>query len=440
VAPIVDDIQEFKVQSHNDDASFGGAMGGIVNVVTKSGTSKLHGSAWEFLRNAAADARPTLLPQNVPFQFQQNQFGATLGGPIPLPGEHEPRKTFFFLTYEGFRLHNTSQNFYITPTATQLGGDLSTLGGQIYNPFSVVANAGSPTGFSNQPFMCDGAGNPLPASNGIQGAGAPCNKIPASMLNSTTVAYAQKLFPAPNLVGNANFNGLDTSKTITRQDEGSARIDHQFGERDNVWARYSSFRQPVSGSGGFAGLIHDQITNGYNFGVNYIHSFSTSALMELTFGRNNVNINEGTNYAAAGPDFGTQIGFSPNFAGGFIGGVSMIPTAVIQGFIGNPNPSAHGAAQTDNTHVSDIWQGQGNFTKTHLNHTFRMGATFATNNAGALYLNSSVIFSPANTGNAANLSQGGNALASFLLGVPNNASRRNTMETGRRVRGWPSPA
>src|ERR1700733_13700152 len=91
VAPIVDDIQEFKVQSHNDDASFGGALGGIVNVVTKSGSSKFHGSAWEFLRNAATDAKPTLLPQGVPFQFQQNQFGATLGGPIPLPRENGQR-------------------------------------------------------------------------------------------------------------------------------------------------------------------------------------------------------------------------------------------------------------------------------------------------------------------------------------------------------------
>ena len=230
-------------------------------------------------------------------------------------------------------------------------------------------------------------------------------------------------------MGNPNFNGLDTTKTITRQDEGSARLDHQFSERDNVSARYSSFRQPVTGSGGFAGLVHEQVTNGYNFGVNYTHSFSTSALLELTFGRNKVDINQGTNYAAAGPDFGKQIGFSPNFAGGFIGGVSMIPTVVISGFIGNSNPSGHGAAQTDDTHVSDIWEWQGNFTKTHLHHTFRMGGTFATNNAGALYLNSSVIFSPANTGNAANLSQGGDALASFLLGVPNNASRRNTIET-----------
>src|SRR5580700_10727324 len=104
VAPIVDDIQEFKVQTHNDDASFGGVMGGVVNVVTKSGTSKFHGSGWEFLRNRAFDADIVypLLPAaeqsasaNQP-DFQQNQFGVTFGGPLPIPGEHA-QKTFFFL-------------------------------------------------------------------------------------------------------------------------------------------------------------------------------------------------------------------------------------------------------------------------------------------------------------------------------------------------------
>src|ERR1700751_1644525 len=96
VPPIVDDIQEFKVQSHNDDASFGGVLGGVVNVVTKSGTSHYHGSAWEFLRNKALDAGliyPLFTPdvQRNPANqpgFQRNQFGATFGGPLPIPGEH----------------------------------------------------------------------------------------------------------------------------------------------------------------------------------------------------------------------------------------------------------------------------------------------------------------------------------------------------------------
>ena len=380
VAPIVDDIQEFKVQTHNDDASFGGVMGGVVNVVTKSGTSRFHGSGWEFLRNKAVDANivyPGLttaeqtLSTNQP-EFQQNQFGATFGGPLPIPGEH-PRKTFFFLSYEGFRRHAAASNQYYIPTAAQLAGNLTGISGQIYNPYS------------GQAFMCDPSGNPEPAPGNIQAAGTPCNQIPTSMIDQNMVNYAQTLFPAPNLTPTPTDpnNGLDTTKSVTRQDEGSGRLDHQFSYHDNVWARYSSFRQPVTGSGGFAGLLHDQVTDGYNLAVNYVHLFSGNMLAEFHFGRNNVNIDQGSQFANAGPSFGTQL-FNQNFAGGFKGGVSMIPEVVIQGYIGNPNPSAHGAAQIDDTHVSDIWEYGGDFTKTIGRHTFKAGANFASNNTNAL--------------------------------------------------------
>jgi len=180
--PIIDDIQEFKVQSHNDDASFGGVMGGIVNVVTKSGSSSYHGSAWEFLRNTDFDARNALLTSVTP--FQQNQFGAAGGGPVQIPGHNSGApKTFFFLAYEGFRNHTTAATFFNTPTPAELGGDLSAVTSQIYNPYSVVADPTSATGYSSSPFMCDGAGNALPATNNIQAAGTPCNKIPTSMLS-----------------------------------------------------------------------------------------------------------------------------------------------------------------------------------------------------------------------------------------------------------------
>lgn len=172
IAPIVDDIQEFKVQTHNDDASFGGALGGVVNVVTKSGTSQFHGSGWEFLRNRALDANivyPGLLvaeqtdPKNQP-EFQQNQFGVTFGGPLPIPGERQ-RKTFFFLSYEGFRRHAAASNQYFIPTGTQLAGNLTGISGQIYNPYS------------GQPFLC-ASGSPEPAPGNIQApGGTPCNQI-----------------------------------------------------------------------------------------------------------------------------------------------------------------------------------------------------------------------------------------------------------------------
>jgi hypothetical protein len=415
IPPIVDEIQEFKVQSHNDDASFGGVMGGVVNVVTKSGTAQFHGSAWEFLRNKDLDALNPLIQPNLQPQFQQNQFGGTFGGPIPIPGEH-PRKTFFFLSYEGFRNHTGASNLYTTPTAAQLAGDLTGIAGQIYNPYS------------GQPFKCAANGSPLPAPGNIQGSGTPCNKIPSSMIDQDMVNYATTLFPAPNLVGNPQFNGLDTTKTITRQDEGSGRLDHQFGPRDSAWARYTSFRQPVTGSGGFTGLLHDQVTDGYNIAVDYTHLFSGTMLADFHFGRTSMNIDQNANFANASPSFGTQVGFSPNFAGGFRGGVSMIPNVVIQGYIGNPNQSAHNAAQVDDTHVSNIWEYGGDLTKTIGRHTIKAGANFASNNANALYLNSNVQFSAANTASPVDLS-GGNAIASLLLGTPNSAGRRNVIET-----------
>ena len=74
------------------------------------------------------------------------------------------------------------------------------------------------------------------------------------MIDQNMVNYSTTLFPAPNVTAFIEFNGLDTTKNITRQDEGDVRLDHQFSQHDYVWARYTSFRQPVSGSGGFIGL------------------------------------------------------------------------------------------------------------------------------------------------------------------------------------------
>ena len=412
VPPIVDDIDEFKVQAHNDDASFGGVLGGVVNVVTKSGTREYHGAAWEFLRNTAFDARNPFLDKVTP--FQQNQFGAAFGGPLWIPGAQGEKKTFFFLSYEGFRNHTSATNFYNTPTAQQLAGDLTGIQGQIYNPFN-----------GGLPFACDPSGKPEPvASNGT--SGTPCNKIPASLIDPNMVKYAATLFPAPNLLGNANFNGLDTSPIKTRQDEYNARLDHRFSDHDSVWARWTQFRQPVIGSGGFEGLVHNQLTAGYNLGASYVHTFSNSLVTEFHFGRTDVSINQGSNYTKAPGSFGSQI-FSPNFAGNFRGGLSMIPELVIQGYIGNSNPAAHGAAQVDDTRVSDIWEWGGGLTKVVGRHTLRAGADFASNNSNALYLNSNLQFAAANT--AAIDGTGGNSLASFLLSVPVEAGRRNVIET-----------
>jgi len=97
VPPIVDAIAEFKVNAHDDQAEFGGVMGGVINVATKSGTNDLHGAVWEYLRNDAFNARNTF--QNSVTVFRQNQFGAAAGGPVLFPKLYNGRNKTFFLRH-----------------------------------------------------------------------------------------------------------------------------------------------------------------------------------------------------------------------------------------------------------------------------------------------------------------------------------------------------
>ena len=181
VAPVVDAIQEFKVQTHNDQAEFGTVTGGVVNVATKSGTNQFHGSAWEFLRNDAFDARNFFRPSVTP--LRQDMYGGAVGGPVI------HNKTFFFVAYQGFLQHSPANTLYRVPTAANLTGDLSDWPQQIYDPQSAVVNAASQV--VRTPF----AGN----------------LIPASRLNPGWIAFVKDTLPAPISTGVANFNQIDNT-------------------------------------------------------------------------------------------------------------------------------------------------------------------------------------------------------------------------------------
>jgi hypothetical protein len=98
VPPIIDTVQEFKINSHND-SQYGGSLGGVVNIVTKSGTNSYHGSAWEFIRNNGFDAKQFFL---APSSYHLNTFGGQMGGPVRIPHLYDGRnKTFFEIGAEG---------------------------------------------------------------------------------------------------------------------------------------------------------------------------------------------------------------------------------------------------------------------------------------------------------------------------------------------------
>src|SRR3989442_946242 len=136
VLPNVDLVQEFKVVGHDAKAEFGGATGGVVNMVSKSGGNKFHGSAFEYVRNDAFDARNTFNDntRSKPAPFRQNQFGAILSGPI------FKDKTFFSGGYDGWRYSQPGSALSWAPTAAEIAGDFSASTGarvkQIFNPYS----------------------------------------------------------------------------------------------------------------------------------------------------------------------------------------------------------------------------------------------------------------------------------------------------------------
>jgi len=416
IAPVIDDIQEFKVQSHNDEAQFGGALGAIVNTVTKGGTNSFHGAGFEFLRNNVLDARGFFIPpaqKTTP--YKQNQFGGTVGGPLVIPHVYDGHnKTFFYLSYEGFRNHTSASTLYRVPTPAELSGDLSDFKDnsgnliQVYNPFSTRPDPNNPGKLLRDPF--------------------PNNQIPSNLISPNMVNYAKTIFPAPINTGNPAYNGLDLTPNIWRQDQASARFDRQISSKDQFFIRYTGLTQPFKGSGGFEGYVGEVFFHGYNAAANWVHTFAGSAVAQFTFGRNSMQYNNPTEFTNVPASFAISSGFSPNFVSNFIGGITLIPSLSITGA---NFPS--GGDGISNSHTSDVTEFKGDFSKLWGRHTFKMGADFNTNNFDAVYENNNVGFAAFETSNLVN-STGGVALASFLMDVPDNAGRRNVHET--EYSGW----
>ncbi len=113
VPPIIDTVQEFKINSHND-SEYGGSLGGVVNIVTKSGTNSYHGSAWDYIRSNTFDAKPYIA---APPSYHLNTFGGQMGGPIRIPHLYDGRnKTFFEIGAEGAHYSKAGSTNILIPT------------------------------------------------------------------------------------------------------------------------------------------------------------------------------------------------------------------------------------------------------------------------------------------------------------------------------------
>lgn len=423
--PIIDAMQEFKVQSHIDSAEFGVVTGGIVNMLSKSGSNKFHGSVWEFIRNNDFDARnsysdfcnslrcgagSSVTTPAGPLHYDQNQFGAALGGPI------FRNKLFFYGAYEGWRFSKPGLSQTLVPTTAELGGDFTnsyysgTSGHQIYNPYSTVCTGGKCT---VQQFQCDGAGNPITPVNGVQAAGTPCLKIPSSMLNPAMTAYMKAYYQAPNSLANeaSGFNYVDIHPQIDNSNAYQVRIDYHKSEKNFFFGRVSMMwvydSQPIVGT--FESNVSRY--HAYNFGGAYTHVFSPSLLLEIRGG------------AMLKPYVFDQA-FSPNgFAAATQAGfqnVSQYGGMYIN--LGSPYATTNAGSAPNFYRGNPVINGGGSVTFLRGTHTMKAGLDYIYQNRLQRNLYQQFTFSDSVTSNigavGTNKVASGNSLASAVLGLP----------------------
>ncbi len=406
VPPIIDSIDEFKVNGHTDLAEFGQALGGIINVATKSGTNDLHGTAWEYLRNSAFNARNTFLPGVT--VFRQNQFGVSAGGPVIIPKLYNGKnKTFFFGAYEGFQYSKAANSFQHFPTDTELAGNL-TGEPQAFDPFTTRPDPNKPGGFIRTPF--------------------PGNQIPANRIDGRLVSYVQQIRPPLSNTGNGNNNAIDATPFVQHQNEFTTRIDQTIGAKDSFWFRYSAIYYDTSGSGGIANQAQTLTDNpAQNYGASWVHTFSPSLVLQAQYGRAHQETNSFNVLKNASANTAANLGYDPNFSGNFIGGYSLVPQIGWTGYSNIPQNS-----KSLNPNETNVHQYKANVSKVFGSHTLRFGGEFNASTFESLYNNANIAYAVQQTADPSNpTANPGNAIASFLLNVPDNAGRRNVHETTR---------
>ncbi len=403
VAPIVDAIQEFKVQSHNDQAEFGQVMGGIINVVSKSGTNELHGTVWEYVRNDAFDARNPFLAKVTP--FRQNHFGATAGGPVVIPKLYDGHnRTFFFLGYQGFRWRQPANTFYRVPTAANLNGDLSDWPRTIYNPFSTRVDPTKPGQFVRDPF--------------------PNNQLPTGMIDPGMLAFAKATLLPPTSIGVGNFNQLDTTPQSKNVEEYTARGDQNIGTRDWVWFRFSGSRQDNIMSGGRQRLIYLTAFRTENYGGTWIHTFGTSSNLEVQIGRARTVYPFNGVWTGMPSSLRTDAGFSDNFTANFIGGKSLVPQVNVADYFSGGEGGA-------DKWPTLIWNEKVNYSKIAGAHIVKAGFELSSNNYREVGTSARVTYGTVQTNNPQSPGNTGSGLASFLLNVPDSGFRNNNVISTR---------
>ena len=362
--PVIDAIQEFKLETNAPAAEFGRFNGGVVNLTSRSGTNELHGTVFEFLRNEALNARNLFAPATAASPgkpvFRRNQYGFAIGGPIVR------ERTFFFGDFQGTRQAIGRVLISNVPTLAQRGGDFSAnLGAPLFlqagaAPVATTTDTGAPiTVIDTRGAVVQArVGQIFRMSDRRAYAG---NVVPLADFDPVARRLLAR-YPLPTAPGAAN-NHRRLASERTAQDQFDVRLDHRFSDRAQLFGRVSFLDEDASpvtplpdGSGALAqGALAPQKSRGSQAVGNYQQILSRNALNELRIGYTRRSIDRRALLLGATPAEGLGLPGIPR-NGAF---QTELPTFAIAGLqqLG-PSANTNTLFNTDVTQVFDAlaWQ------------------------------------------------------------------------------------
>jgi hypothetical protein len=392
LVPTQDSVQEFRVEANNIGPEYGGTTNGIITMATKSGTNAFHGTAYDFLRNTVLNANTFFannshLPRPI---FIQNQFGATIGGPI------KKDKFFFFGSYEGVRAAVGATSTSSVPTVAERAGNLSNSTTAINDPGQFVG------------------GTFVPSAPGTTFAG---NIIPASRIDPTAQVLLN-YWPVPNGQGATNNFTVNTT-THPHGDQYVARLDWNATEKQRVFGRYTYWTGFSGGSLPFGYVDNPSRTTiaTHQAVLGDSYTISPTTVLDLRLSYLRYTYNSGN----------TNIPFDIGFTGWPADQIAqlnnpVIPRIQVSGFSNNGGGGQYIIAVEDNDALS------GSLTKILGRHTLRFGGEFRrvpnnygqTNSADVQVFNFTTAFT-------------NNSFASYLLGLPQSTITENIILVAARA-------
>ncbi len=380
INPSVDSIREFKIQKSQYAPEFGGKASALINVATKAGTNRFHGSLFNVVRDERFDAHNFFDDRSKPVPpLDQKQYGGALGGPLV------ENRTFFFLSYERQDTRRSLTKTFSVPGAAVRRGDFSGWD-PICDPSTINAATGACTPF-------------------------PGNQIPESQLDPIAQAFLGNV-PLPTGAGQfQNLTSVEAQDTDAHQF--SLRVDHRVTAHDQVFGRFSTFdadeQQPFGTSAQQEALVpgfgRTLDTTTRNLGISHTRTFSRQMLNEVRFGY--LRVDGGQRSVNRGVDFASQVGLLGVSASPRDAGFPQVSTAGLFSTMGDPTTFV----SRDNEHF-ELYN---NVLIDRGSHHLKVGA----------YL-FHLRFRPVNADTARGAFSytgqwTGNALADFLLGFPTAA-------------------